>query len=933
MRHFIKLLVCFYCLQGSAQVESSNWYFGVNAGVNFNSCINEVSALLDGNVNQNSFESASISDENGNLLFYTDGETVWDKNHNPMPNANNNSPLKGKGDVIILPNPSNDEQYYIFGVDNASFWNISNYLPNNNDDGSNDGLTYSIVDLSLNNGLGDILPDQKNQHLITYNENDAAHLEYKCSEKITAVRGADCNSYWIITHFEAQFYAFLLDSNGVNTTPVTTAIAPLVPVDNELNYAFNADGKLKSSPDGKQLAIAHNSFSTEEEFYFPGGIYLYDFDNTTGIVSNPVTLYYNQETDYPYGVEYSSSGSWLYATTQERIIDGDVISKLLRWNLDANNIANTLEILEDSEDIAFGDLQLGTDDELYVAQNSYFDMSDSYRYLGIVENHNANLVLVDYLETGLELDQNQDNSNISLRNLPQFNKQWFNKRVDMIDNGINSCELFLCGNQQESLTAPEIPGATYTWYKNQQILAGENTHQLIIDDIGIYSLYLEPNNGDCPIEGNAIVLPSNDIPTATNVAVLQCDDDVSDGFSTFNLENISSDVTNTENDVEISFYDSLTDAQNEDNELPLIYTNTSNPQIIYVVVNNSANGCSNIAEVTLEVSTYTANDAILETCDTDETDGISDFDLSLANDEITSGLDEGLTISYHLTFNDALLQVSALPLLYTNSVSYFQTIYARVENENTCYRISAVQLIVNELPEIELHDEAIYCLNNFPETIMLTSGIPNNTTEDYTFEWSTGETSSSININAPGTYTVTVTNNNTCSSERTIVVQSSNIATITDINVVDATQNNLVTVLVSGEGDYEYALDTIEGPYQDENTFNNVQPGLYSIFVRDKNNCGVTEDLVSVIGFPKFFTPNNDGVNDYWQIKGINRDIQTNTSILIFNRYGKLLAEIDSRSPGWDGTYNGSKLPSNDYWFSVILEDGREFTNHFTLKR
>jgi len=112
-----------------------------------------------------------------------------------------------------------------------------------------------------------------------------------------------------------------------------------------------------------------------------------------------------------------------------------------------------------------------------------------------------------------------------------------------------------------------------------------------------------------------------------------------------------------------------------------------------------------------------------------------------------------------------------------------------------------------------------------------------------------------------------------------------------------------------------------------------VQPGLYTVFVRDKNNCGIVEDLVSVIGFPKFFTPNNDDANDFWQVYGITNQFQANSTVYIFNRYGKLLIELDLLSRGWDGTYNGKKMPTSDYWFKVTLEDGRIFTNHFTLKR
>lgn len=122
-------------------------------------------------------------------------------------------------------------------------------------------------------------------------------------------------------------------------------------------------------------------------------------------------------------------------------------------------------------------------------------------------------------------------------------------------------------------------------------------------------------------------------------------------------------------------------------------------------------------------------------------------------------------------------------------------------------------------------------------------------------------------------------------------------------------------------------------PFQDSNIFENIFPGIYNVLVRDnKNDCGVVNKGVSVIGFPKFFTPNNDGVNDTWKVYGVSSMFQPNTKIKIFNRFGKLVKELDPLGQGWNGLYQGAKLPSDDYWFFVQLQDGRVFKNHFTLK-
>ena len=429
-----------------------------------------------------------------------------------------------------------------------------------------------------------------------------------------------------------------------------------------------------------------------------------------------------------------------------------------------------------------------------------------------------------------------------------------------------------------------------------------------------------------------VVVPK---PIANNVSLIQCDEDgIPEGFTTFNLNEASDAITGGNPDASISFYLALADAENEMNAIEAdAFDNFFNPQIVYARVTNSL-GCFSFSEVSLEVSTTASNDASLSVCDDDgNEDGFVSFNLSNSNAIVLAGAPAGLDLQYYETYNDALVETNPIGPTFTNTIPYNQTIYARVENSNACYGISTIELNVYELPDIETEVETLYCLNFFPETIVLDAGILNDNPSNFLFEWSTGEDTATIEVNAPGNYSVRVSNTDGCFKDRTITVLPSNIATITDIEIRDASENNTITVIVSGEGDYEYALDDINGPYQSSNIFDDVEPGLYTVFVRDRNNCGITDELVSVIGFPKFFTPNDDDTNDFWQVKGISAQFQANSSILIFDRHGKLLKELDPLGPGWDGTYNGAKMPTSDYWFKVKLQDGRTFTSHFSLKR
>ena len=214
----------------------------------------------------------------------------------------------------------------------------------------------------------------------------------------------------------------------------------------------------------------------------------------------------------------------------------------------------------------------------------------------------------------------------------------------------------------------------------------------------------------------------------------------------------------------------------------------------------------------------------------------------------------------------------------------------------------------------------------------------NDSPSNYYYEWLLNGVSTSVNtsfndVNEPGVYTVIVTDPNGCSSSRTITVNPSNVATIEAINVQEGSGFNTITVDVSGEGVYEFALEAFGTNFQESNVFTNVTPGFHTVFVRDVNGCGIVEQDISVLGFPKFFTPNGDDYHDRWHVYGVNADYNQGIDVKIFNRYGKLITQLNHLSPGWDGTLNGQPLPTSDYWFIATLIDGRTFTGHFTLKR
>jgi gliding motility-associated-like protein len=199
-----------------------------------------------------------------------------------------------------------------------------------------------------------------------------------------------------------------------------------------------------------------------------------------------------------------------------------------------------------------------------------------------------------------------------------------------------------------------------------------------------------------------------------------------------------------------------------------------------------------------------------------------------------------------------------------------------------------------------------------------------------------GETGYSISVNEPGIYTVDITRLG-CTVTRTITVAGSENAHIESITVNDfITDYNTVIVNVSGTspGDYVFALDNPAGPFAASTIFVDVAPGIHELYIKDLLACGTFGPIqVNVLGIPKYFTPNGDGFNDTWNIKGVNAAHHAKATVYIFDRYGKLLKQISPMGSGWDGNYLDRPAPADDYWYTIELEDLRKAKGHFTLKR
>jgi hypothetical protein len=372
-----------------------------------------------------------------------------------------------------------------------------------------------------------------------------------------------------------------------------------------------------------------------------------------------------------------------------------------------------------------------------------------------------------------------------------------------------------------------------------------------------------------------------------------------DGFAGFDLTSKDAEVLGGQDPTAytVSYHATLADAESLANALLSPYTNTANPQEIYVAITDNATGCSIATQrFDLEVQeaaranpdtvpiTYGLCDDEME-LDGDPTDDSVQFDLGALDAEVLDGQDPtGYTVSYYATEQDALLGVSPLPGLYEN-VANPQVIYARVDNDipdgtgqdsSICFDVAPLTLRVDPLPGFVLEESYTLCVGaDGSEAIGPPSVDTGLSAAGYTFEWTyggnvlAGETGPSLAPLQGGSYGVTVTDVVTgCTSAGVTVVVESGPPTIVVELVSEAfSGSNVVRAEATGTGVYEYSLDG--GPWQESGTFVGVSPGLHVVTARDVLGCGQASGEVVVLDYPRFFTPNGDGNNDTWNIAGI----------------------------------------------------------------
>ena len=562
-------------------------------------------------------------------------------------------------------------------------------------------------------------------------------------------------------------------------------------------------------------------------------------------------------------------------------------------------------------------------------------------FLSVINNPSEKGLAVNYAHNAVSL-----NGKNVMQGLPPFIQSFFNK-TDLIKNpnGTTSSTLEICEGDSFLLETDDYSGAVYEWEKDGIPFTNPNNYYLDItnataNEAGKYRLKITlADPKECPIIGESAI-SVNPLPPNETLTIVQCDIDdtnATDGITTINLEEAFLNINNA-NEFTFTFFENSTNLANNvpiSNTIGYINTIPLNQTIYYQATNGRGCSSEGMLDIIIKPTIVQTNpQSPFYACDINPNDPIIEGSFDL--DQIRLKNYSNIDAVFYGSLSDASLEQNAISgVLLTEST----TLYVRLENSNECQGVDEIELIVNPTPLLTFPEIHYLCTDG--------SGLILNAPPGYdVYSWrkidgnTTIEISNSaeISITEIGNYSLEVGYDYSridetiiCSSSSNFVIKPSNIAQIENIEIKDISDNNTIEIFTTGDGIYEFSIDGIN--YQDSPKFLDLLPGFVTVYVQDKLGCGIRDEKIAIIGYPKFFTPNGDGTHDDWQVIGVDAVFQPNSMISIFDRYGTLVASISPKNTGWNGSYNGQPLPASDYWFKVNLEDGRVFKGHFALKR
>lgn len=943
-RCFIFALLIFLCGLTYSQGYFNNWYFGNGASINFNSG----PPVVTNNSSLHTVEgTACVSDFQGNLLFYTDGDTIWNKNHIPMPNGTG---LMGNTSTsqsaLIVRVPGDTMKYYVFTMQEWSFAG---------------DLRYSIVDMTLNNGNGDIAMPSKNILLGT-----------GYTEKLVAAKG-NCG-VWILTHKRGNnvFNAHFINSSGISAPVISNAGSIHV----ISSSAPGLTGVMKVSPNNQKIALAT----------LTGVLEVLDFNNSTGVVSNAITLpvFPNQQ---PWGVCFSPDNSFLYAG--EGSSPATAFNKLYQFNITSNvqSIIASTKILVGSPTtnlhIVF-DIQIGPDNKIYVTRSGL-------GLLDVINNPNAAGVACNYLSGGVNIGGAR--VTVGLPNALRFSDVDFKVKLGK--------DTTIC--QGQSLTLNAGPANSYSWS------TGSTASVINVSSPGIY--WVLANNGTCSDPDSIVVsvVPNPTINLGNDITICQgqtvtlnagsassyswstgattstlnvslagtywvqgnnanCSDKDSINVSVINLPNIflGNDTTLCQGQ-SLTLNGSAAGTYSWSNGSTSSSINVSSSGIYWLQASNAQ--CSDHDSITVnflpvpnvdlgkdtticEGQVLTLNGGLANsylwsngtTLSTINVFSAGNYWVQANNshcfdiDSINVGI---INLPNSYLGNDTSI-CSGQSLILSGSIanSYLWSngstassinistsgIYWLQASNSQCLSVDSINVSVVNPPNVILGNDTIICQG---QTLVLTGPVANS------FLWSNGSVNSNLSISNSGTYWLQAGNAN-CFNTDSINITVNDLPMVNLGNDTTVCENKKLILFTTSVNSHTWiggaTTPTIEVD----------SPGIFWVIVND-GKCTNT-DSISIMfsdckkGFflPQGFTPNGDGINDYFVIK---KPDEVKLNLLIYNRWGEKVYEKDEYDNTWNGYPNinsfvigHDKLPQGTYFVIVeILRETKEVITGFVV--
>lgn len=870
--YFITILLSIICSTCFAQLETSVWYFGRNAGLDFKS--QNPTILTDGALD-NWEGVASFSDSLGHLLFYTDGQTIWNREHQVMQNGDNLIGNHGSTEsAIIVPWPENIGKYFVFVVD----------------ENGKGPLSYSVVDMALDEGRGAVTSDK---NII---------LEDLVVEKVTAIRHTNQKAFWLLTRVTGSDNDEDHTPNGKGTCVVEYQIdktgivlssrrefAVGLPDYSNLNFfaaSFDfsgAAGYMRVSPNGRFIACATARWADIILQQSYTVLDIYKFDPNTGEVSKFVS--FNSDADI-YGVEFANDASKLYYSTDLYVYQLDLTystaSEIAQsavvvgyFDYESFNIPPfPLDLYREDfpSDQAYklaieqqtpfaGALQLAINGKIYLAQNNC-------EYLGVIENPREKGEDCGFNTRGQYLGGKK-----SQMGLPNFIPSYFLPPNFIVsDNCLNKTVKFVCSDPRQI--------DSYQWvvsdYQGNKITENNSRDfEYKFDKADTYRVTLTIRQG-ANESSEYRFFKVYDPPTLS----MPSDKTLCEGDK-YVIEPI------TESDCDYLWCDGS-------NEKTFTVTETS---LVNLTVTNPFTTCVNTGEVSIEF--------------------VKPTDFSLGDDrEFCEGGSVEVKCPLDFEFKTFVWEdnsESALSRVFSKAGEYT----AVLTDNNGCVSRNTINIRCNPLPVIDFKTDEVFCRDSFK---VIDCNVPN-----AQYKWSNGETTQSIKVSKVDNYTVEVVDANGCKSVDNIDLKEyrkAEFSLIPDTLVCEDAELYL-------SANVPDAIDYIwqNGFHGNEILVEN--PGKYVLNV--VNICGSSKDSVEVsfrycgeFVFPNIITPNGDGINDYFKIKGL--EWSSGWSMVIFNREGKEVF----RSGDYRNNWNAPDV-SDGVYFYIMEKNGERYKGNISV--